>query len=249
MPVQLRGGHTAVDPRLGRVPEFDSESRNYAVRAIVDKTKLRGRSWIIKDVLDQGNSSACTGFSAGYDLMATPAPEKGITAGVCHALYKDAQRLDEWAGEDYEGSSVLGACKAMMQAGYIGQYRWAFGIDDMLLALSHVGPVVVGTDWTNSMFRPKPNGLLTVDRVRGQVAGGHAYIVQSIILSYWWKKFLLGFNEDIRDEPLLRIHNSWGNGWGKNGDGLMWASDMAALLEGIAYPGEARITTTPFKRS
>ena len=261
------------DPRLGRIPSFDSRSRQYGVRKLLtarEEQTLKGRTWMLVPVYDQGiplsrvvveqiqrdlglaiepwDPSACTGFSAGYDLIAQPKPAKpaDITPAMCFKIYRLAQTMDEWSGEDYEGSSVLGTCKAMAKLGYIGEYHWAFGIDEMLMALSHLGPVVVGTDWQGSMFDPKPNGLLNVSRDSRDTAGGHAYIVQSIIMSKWRKRFLLGMHEDIRSEPLLRIHNSWGKSWGRNGDAFMWASDMDELLRGVKYPGEARVTTSHF---
>jgi hypothetical protein len=269
---KLKGGVKALTPLLGRVPEFDEKSRKFPVRKLIDTTKLKGRSWIVPPNYDQSipiplvqtqiimrelglrwrpwDPSACTGFSGGFDLISNPGPAKpaDITPVECFKIYRLAQTLDEWKGENYEGSSVLGVCKALVKLGYVGEYRWAFGIEDVLLALAHVGPVVVGTDWQESMFWPKKNGLLRVEGDSRYTAGGHAYLVQSIIVNKVYKRLLLGLGEDIRDEPLLRIHQSWGTGWGRNGDCFMWASDMARLLKGISYPGEARITTAAYRR-
>lgn len=258
--ILLRGGVTTSDPRLGRVPEFDEKSRQFPVRALVAQTQPKSRSWKIKDVYDQGerldnvtrgwDPSACTGFSGAYDLICAPrpAPASLITPKFAFELYRLGQTLDEWAGENYEGSSVLGVAKAITKLGFAGAYHWAFGIDDSLLALSHLGPLVVGTDWQNSMFDPRPSGLITVEGGSSETAGGHAYMFRALYMSKIYQRFLLGKGEPLRGEPLLRGHQSWGRPWGRDGEFLMWASDLDKLLKGISSPGESRITTAAFKR-
>lgn len=259
--IQLRGGYTATDIRLGRLPEFDEKSRKFALRDLVPvakQTVVKGKSWYCPLHYDQGiaisnvtrgwDPSGCTGFSSGMDIIASPKPvyPRIINPRFCFELYRLAQDYDEWEDHNYEGSSVLGVAKALAKLGFIGQYRWAFGIDDVLMALTHLGGVVVGSDWQNSMFDPRPNGLITVEGGENETAGGHAYFLQSIIVSKIYMRWLLGRNEKIRDCPLLRIHQTWGNDWGIKGDALIWADDLERLLKGISYPGEARITTAPF---
>lgn len=247
--------------QLGRLVEFDEESRKYKAVDLIKPEragKIIGHSWRITTTLDQGvkldvphwDSSACTGFSCGYDLISSPAPAKGIGNAECFAIYQLAKTLDEYPGTDYEGSSVLGAAKAAVRLGYVGEYHWAFGIDEALQALSSLGPIVVGTDWTNSMFTPKPNGLLEVDTDKSDVAGGHAYMFRSIITSVDTQHSLLGKGEPIRKAtPLLRLHQSWGKDWGvHSGEAFVWADDLDRLLKGISQKGECRVTTTPFKK-
>jgi hypothetical protein len=249
---------------LGRRPEFDERSRSFAGVDLLPRRaaagQIRGRAWRIVDTFDQSkplvnvpnwDAIACTGFSCGYDLIASPAPAKWITPEVCFAIYQRAKTLDDWPGENYEGSSVLAAAKAATEMGYIGEYHWAFGIDDALQCLSWLGPIVVGTDWLNSMFEPQPNGLIEVNGEKTDVAGGHAYMFRSIILNRNTQAELLGKGVRIRNNtPLLRLHQSWGKTWGiNNGEALMWADDLEKLLKGVAYPGECRITTAPLKKA
>jgi len=215
--------------------------------------------------------SSCTGCSATLDAASSPSPLR-YTKQLSDALgwtptsllptrldfdfafrvYKLAQTMDYWAGENYEGSSVLGAAKALASLGLIGEYRWAFDHDDHLSALSNVGPIVVGTVWLNSMFDPRPSGLLEVDPTSGD-AGGHAYLQTIIAVSRDHKRKLLGgktYGEPIRSVPLLGIHNSWYNPfdqrsrpWGRNGYAYIWADDYFNHL----WPGgEQRVTTLAF---
>jgi hypothetical protein len=248
---KMRDGSTAEDPRLGRLAQFDEQSRRYNVADHPDlaTATLRSRSWGCSIYLDQGNTSACTGNSRTYDLAGQPVPVKIRGAypdeTFAQALYHLAQKYDEWPGENYEGSSVLGALKAAAKLGFIGEYRWAFNIDDMCLALSTLGPVVVGTTWYNSMFDPRPSGLLEISKDSGE-AGGHAYYFRRILVSHTSKAEFLGRGERIRDEPLLVVRNSWGKSWGRAGEGAMWVSDYQNnLWDG----GEQSVVTTPLKSS
>lgn len=266
-----RGELWAQDPRLGRVAHLDERSRNYPVRALVpDRAQPQGRRWYCKQRLDQGNpddiknfsESACSGHSRTLDLAASPNPLKmeikdhhGVpfTRQYAHALYRLAQTLDDWPGELYEGSSVLGALKAAQQLGFVGEYRWAFGVEDALLALSYVGGTVTGSDWLNSMFDPRPNGLLEID-VNSGVAGGHAWYQNRVITARDSMRRVLGKGEPIREQDVLVGGvNSWWDAdskemWGLKGEYIMWASDWEKLLKGVEYPGECAITTTPFKK-
>ena len=40
-------------------------------------------------------------------------------------LFGHSQKLDEWAGENYDGTSVRGAAKYLQKNKKIGNYYWA----------------------------------------------------------------------------------------------------------------------------
>jgi hypothetical protein len=244
-PTRMRDGSVASDPRLGRLAQFDEKSRRYNVADVRKSTALTSKSWTNATYLDQGSTSACTGHSRTYDIAGYPKPVAGLTNNFANRVYELAKTMDEWPGEAYEGSSVLGALKAATSLGYIGEYRWAFNIDDMLAAMVHLGPVVVGTIWYDSMFYPRPSGLLVVDNKSGE-AGGHAYYFRRILVSRASKRDFLGTRETIRDEPLLIVRNSWGQSWAKNGEAAMWASDYQNNL----WPeGEQSVVTKALVKS
>jgi hypothetical protein len=216
---------------LGRLQEHDPRSLRFAVE--VPDRDPTNKTWRCGVVLNQGHTSACTGFSRVADLLAAPRMVKvDDPQDMAQRTYKLAQTLDEWPGEDYEGSSVLGALKAVPGLGFIGEYRWAFDFGDWLRSLSYVGPSVVGTTFFNSMFEPSERGVLTVNPSSGE-AGGHAYLIRAIVTDERRKKRIVGSPNNRDGVPLLRVRNSWGHGWGKAGDAYMWADDYQKHL----WPG------------
>ena len=44
---------------------------------------------------------------------------KGLDNDFARGIYKQAQTLDEWPGDDYEGTSVLAGAKAVQAEGYM----------------------------------------------------------------------------------------------------------------------------------
>jgi hypothetical protein len=222
MTIKLRGGHSTSDPRLDRIKHFDERSRSFSVADVLPSTRLRSRTWPCAVHLDQGPDGACTGFGWAHELAAQPVVVKNVTNDTGRRLYDLARKFDDWPGEDYEGSSVLGAAKGVQSLGFLGEYRWAFGIDDVLATLAHVGPVVLGTNWLTGMFDPDAGGLLDVS---GAVAGGHCYLARGLRLSGMYIGRL-----DTK-EPVVRIRNSWGPGWGVDGDAFIRASDLERLLK------------------
>lgn len=184
----------------------------------------RSYTWSCPVNLDQGAEGACTGFAVAHEAAARPVRVPGITNERARGLYWRARILDEWPGEGYEGSSVLAAIKAGQELGWYGEYRWAFGFDDLVLALSYKGPAVLGINWYEGMFNPGADGVI---KPTGRISGGHAILANGISVK----------------RRLIRLHNSWGPSWGLGGGCLISWDDLSLLL---AQDGEACI---PVKRS
>mgnify|MGYP006891290300 CR=1 FL=1 len=75
-------------------------------------------------------------------------------------LYNEAQKIDQWPGEDYDGTSVRAGAAVLKSKGYISGYNWAWDVETVVNALLTLGPVVVGTWWTYDMFFPNEKVLL-----------------------------------------------------------------------------------------
>lgn len=195
-----------------RMVRFDERSRAYPIRALLAADAApRSYTWRCEAWLDQGSEGACTGFSVSHEAAARPAVVRGITDATARAVYERARQLDEWPGEAYEGSSVLGAMKAGKERGWYGEYRWAFGEADLRLAVGYKGPAVLGVNWYAGMMDADAAGRINVS---GRVLGGHAILCN-------------GFNVKT---GLYRLHNSWGRGWGVNGECFVTVADMQRLL-------------------
>ncbi len=219
MPIVLKGGTITGDRRLDRIQQFDERSRYFPIRAVVPDA-LRSISWPCRPRLDQGREGACVGFSWSHELAAYPVQARGIDNATALFYYHEAQKIDEWPGEAYSGTSVLAGAKVALAQGYIAEYRWAFSIDEALRAISHAGPVVLGIPWKDSMYDPRPDGLLDCS---GKVIGGHAILARGLRL----RSRLAGVAE-----PVIRLRNSWGADWGTNrGDCFIRVSELEALLK------------------
>ncbi len=202
-------------PGLGRLASKDERDQAFPIRALLPAraSTRRWRNWWTHGWRgDQDDTPHCVGFAWTHWLHAGPTTQPGSPVLDPHMLYRAAQQLDEWPGEAYEGTSVRGGAKALVQHGYVGEYRWAFTIDDVVQAVLELGPVVVGTDWFESMFYPNKAGEV---RVQGGPVGGHAYL-------------LYGVNRNTKRFHAL---NSWGPSWGKNGTFSISIDDMGTLLD------------------
>lgn len=232
--IRLRGGHTTTDIRLDRLPEFDEQSREYPVRALLtsDQQQPRGYTWSVNHWFDQGSDGACVGFAGAHELVARPSevqlPREG-NAFAKEDLYWEAQKIDPWAGGAYpgaspfyEGTSILAGQKVLQRLGYIEEYRWAFGVEDLALAVGYKGPAIIGVPWYQGMFKVHSCGFI---HVTGSQAGGHAVVVHSV----------------DADDHYFRIWNSWGRDWGNEGTAKVSFEEMAKLL---ASWGEAVIPIT-----
>lgn len=218
------------DRVLDWVPRFDDQSREYPVRRAA-APHLHNRTWRVPAPLDQGREGACVGFGWTHEALSTPVAVElhGDPNAYARQVYNQAKRIDEWAGEDYDGTSVLAGAKVMKAAGYLREYRWAFNIQDVVASILATGPVVLGVNWYDTMYEA-PDGLVTVG---GDLAGGHCILATGYRLA----------GRIYPDEPAISLFNSWGPSWGVRGLGWIRQSQLARLLD---EGGEACV---PYRRA
>lgn len=198
------------DRVLDRLQEFDERSKGYPIRSTVADRVPRSYTWGCHAHHDQGREGACVGFAWAHELTARPVVEPTTEADALR-LYRRAQMLDPWPGEAYDGTSVLAGAKAVMERGGLISYRWAFSLEDLILAVGFNGPAVLGVNWYSGMWDVDTYGYL---RVTGSVVGGHAILCRGV---------------SVKTESFL-LHNSWGVGWGRNGTARITFDDMRRLL-------------------
>lgn len=212
----MRDGTQVEDIRLGRLKSFDERSRSYSIGKLHESKPVIGKGWSVRHWLDQGYTSECVSFSMHHEALAVPAraifDDDDAAAQAAHQRFHEMQLIDEWSGEDPDGgTSVLAGAKVMHKHGYFDEYRWAFNLRDVLLALSYEGPVVMGTDWHEDMYDPDSKGYI---HPSGGNAGGHAYLLSSVSTFY----------------RRVTVWNSWGYGWGMQGRAYLKWDDLEELL-------------------
>lgn len=202
-----------------RVEHHDPRSDSYPSSDLITVAALRSIQWALSIRLDQGREGSCIGHGFGHDLAAAPVRVRAIDHEYAVGLYEEAQRLDDRPGQDYSGTTVLAGAKACQRRGFYSAYHWAQTIDDVVQALSAIGPVIVGAPWLDGMV-PDPSGLI---RPEGRPLGGHCWIVRGLTL----RPRLKGHS---KLGPVVRCTNSWGRSFGVNGDFYLEANALDALL-------------------
>lgn len=216
-----------IDRRLDWISRHDGKSLDFPVSTMLARRARPTFMWhgSPKEKIDQGREGACVGFAWTNSLLALPLRRALPKPANDFALnvYKSAQKIDQWEGENYSGTSVLAGAKVIKMGGYINEYRWAFSVDDILGALAFTGPVVLGIPWYDSMYRTSPDGLITVS---GTKVGGHA------ILATGYGAHTFKINGQKTTIEVVRLRNSWGPSYGIKGDGYIRFDDLANLLKG-----------------
>lgn len=236
--IKLKDGNKTFDRRLDRIVQFDIRSRRFPIRELVGDKPLRSYSWSCDTWLDQGQEGACVGFGWSHELIAKPVVDR-VTASFARDLYKKAQTLDEWPGENYEGTSVLAGAKAVVADGYMKEYRWAFGLEDLIQAVGHHGAAVLGLNWYEGMREKDDDGFI---HVTGENIGGHCICMVAVKLVKKDRKAKLTFENLDLDKSFATLHNSWGKAWG---DAKISLSDLNRLL---GEQGEACIPVVRLKK-
>lgn len=195
----------------------DERSRNFMTRSIVPSTARFKRVWTTgRDPLNQKTDGHCVGFACAGELAAKPA-SYAVSDSTGHKIFYAAQAVDRSEGRNYsDGATVLAGMKACQRANYFAKYGWCFGIDDTINWVVRRGPVILGINWYEEMFKPNAGGLLTVG---GEIAGGHAIMANG----YWPKHPLFG--------DVIVVTNSWGKDWGLNGRAYLPVESLDRLLK------------------
>lgn len=231
-------------PVLDYRPRHDERSRAYRISAPDPALLRQSRFWTPGAVVtDQGSEGACVGHGVVNEAMASPVrvpfPRSTFIAVdgqfmreadyVAQQVYRRAQQIDEWEGEQYDGTSVLAGMKVGRERGWWRSFGWAFNLSELRAGLES-GPVIVGVEWREAMYEA-PDGVVTVD---GPVAGGHCLV----ITGYTRHHRIIG-------GPAYRWRNSWGGatspggGYGLNGSAYIAAADLDRVL--FQAGGEAAV--------
>lgn len=181
--------------------------------------RKRSYTWACPTVLDQGPEGSCVGHAWAHELLARPSPVPGIDHRFARErIYWEAQRIDPWEGgaypgaaQAYEGTAVLAGAQVVKALGAMAEYRWGFGLEEVLSGVGYTGPCVLGLDWYEGMMDVDSVGYI---HPSGGVLGGHAILCRGV---------------NLKDRRVL-LHQSWGSWWGRNGTCFLSFDDLGMLL-------------------
>ena len=197
---------------FGRLKSFDERSRLYPIRQLVRGLPPKTKLWECSKVLDQGNEGSCVGHGIAHELIATPVPVPSIDHTYARMIYLEAKKVDEWPGEDYEGTSVIAGLKVAKKLGWYDNFRWAFNLDDIILGVGYEGPAVMGTNWYTGMMDIDSDGFV---HATGVNEGGHCW-------------GLLGIDIQMKAGILI---TSWGQSWGRVGRAFISFDGIQKLMD------------------
>lgn len=196
--------------------KFKADKRDYSLKKL--RVSRTSRFW--RDDRwrgDQGYTPECVGFASAH-LLSTRPHVQWLNP---HGIYSLAQYLDEWSGENYDGTSVRAAMKVLQLLGFIDVYGFAFNVLQVRDYILENGPVVLGISWLEGMENPDKDAVI---HATGRDLGGHA------ILATGYKR------------GKFRLLQSWGPSWGDKGHCWLSLHDLDKLL---TMDGEA---VTPTER-
>jgi len=200
---------------LGRLEAPDVRDSDYPMAAVVPATSARlYRYWNDNQWWgDQGSRPWCVAYAWLHWAEDGPVTHKEVAPPLYTpaSVYNTAQRIDEWPGENYDGTSVRAGAKVLQQNGIISGYYWAQNVTQIATAILEKGPVVVGTKWYQGMSRPSTGNIL---HPVGDLLGGHAYVLNGVSMA----------------KKMFRMKNSWGRDWGRKGRAWLPFDAMSLLL-------------------
>jgi hypothetical protein len=209
---------------------FDPRSLNFRAAPRQTTMPATGRVWRHGAVLDQGQEGACVGFGSAGAVAADPLHRSGVTDTYARNWYKAAQRLDDWPGEAYEGTSVLAGCLEGRRRKMWTGFRWAKHPAELAAGINddRLGPAIVGVQWSPDLYDVPASGLLDAG-VKLDSDLGHCVLLFGYAPA--WPDCTPALRAELDAIGLARaaqklqapgypLLNSWGPGWGDGGVAL-----------------------------
>lgn len=231
--------------RLGRLP-LPRDDRDFPMRAVLEeapRAETRTRQfWPMPLVIDQDGTGTCEGQGWTHWLADGPVQHPSISAlqDPAAAFQYGCDLYVEATGDItlQEGAYTRQLVNTLVSRGLVGAYRRAYVVQDVYDWLLYEGPAGFGLEWRWPMFTPvNSNGEEFVEErdhrdcwlrfdETSPIAGGHFTILDGI---------------DLAPDPatgwpaFVRLHNSWGRGWGHGGVARLALPDFESLFVGDCW--------------
>jgi hypothetical protein len=214
-----------------------------------------GVLWGTGRVIDQGREGSCVGMACTGTVMAEPSSRR-VPDPYDYAVswYRRAQRLDQWPGEAYEGSSVLAGCLVGRERKLWTGFRWAKRPAELAAGILNpvLGPAVIGVQWSDELYDTDPSGVMVAGALAGDL--GHAAVLFGylpepgrISRPLWDELEELDLADAVRslEEPSFPLLNSWGPPYGRGGRAI---APLSLVSRWFASRGEFALPENRTKR-
>lgn len=204
--------------RLGRLPQHDDNNLKFKLFMATPVVRRTIYWSLFSNPADQGNTGTCVGQGGRHRLLSAPVTYRPLLLPSAEFFYLESTKRDIWHNGQpdvslQDGTSVLALMKALKDLGYTDRYEWIFDVETLIDYVCSQGPVIVGTEWSYSMFEPDEHGFLRWTE-GSPVAGGHCWLI-------------IGWDNA---HGRFRMVNSWGTNWGQRGRAWVEPALMSALL-------------------
>ncbi len=214
-------------------PEY-RESADTPPREVVDLREAVGR------IGDTGEYGSTVGFSVMYAIRAALFAEKRNSQPIsAWGIYETAKRFDEYAGNDYDGTSIMGALKGAAKVGVYSEADWPYAsgnaprlnakplfkikrytkcvtLPEILAALRAGKVVIAAVSITSEFDNPGDRGLVVL-----KLPDRDDFLGLKTVS-------IVGYDSKSAE---LTFANDWSEKWGDRGFGRIKDSDLTAIIK------------------
>lgn len=219
----------------GFVFSTDERDKNFAFSTkTVTRPDIKLKDWWADGWWgNQGNTPHCCAYSWVHVLEDGPVVQDLIEGRqkpmISPAKFYERCKQIDGLKPGTQGTTIRAGGQVAKELGLISEYRWVETVDELTDALLIFGPVIIGALWFEDMNRPNSEGIM---RASGKNFGRHAFVLNGIDL----------------ERGLVRVKNSYGKKWGRNGYANIPLEELEKLYKqgaSAVVPFELKLKAVP----